>query len=477
MAVNSPFNATTYANKATPVGADIFCLGDSAVLVSGVPSNKTLTMANLAAYVAANAITLSGVAGTLTATNANLTLSTVTSGTIALTSAGAITLTAAVASTIAMPAATAAALAITNGTTSLLAFDTRIGTSGVKALAIQPPASLSFAAAAGNAYSLASLSAFTLTQTGSTLVTALGGLSLTIASPTVTDASALTITTASSVLINGPLPSGSVTFTNSFALDIPTFVTNGTQAAGLRVAAPSGSGTNQAALFLNAAGGTICSINANALNYNGAINLTSAGQVNANGGSATTYAFLSENNGTYGIGTGFASVPDVALGRSAAAVFQVTDGSSGWGWLQQSAGTLALSANFTDATGTLAATNFSFPVVSGRTYAISGFIDGNNSTGTEGFQMTFSGVTATAILFEIENTGLGTVVLGTQSSAAIDTAVTATTFINGRLRLTGYFRPSATGNLIVKMAEVSHAVGTLTINANTWIKLEDMRSV
>ncbi len=91
--------------------------------------------------------------------------------------------------------------------------------------------------------------------------------------------------------------------------------------------------------------------------------------------------------------------------------------------------------------------------------------------------MTFHGVTATAILFEIEDTGLGTVVIGTKSSAAIDTVVTATTFINGRIRLTGYVQPSASGNLVVQMAEVTHATGTLTVNANTWINLEDMRAI
>lgn len=172
------------------------------------------------------------------------------------------------------------------------------------------------------------------------------------------------------------------------------------------------------------------------------------------------------------------STYDTCLYRNAAGVVGVGKASAAtFGWIQNSAGNLALASNFTDVTGTLAATNFSFPVISGRTYKITGFIAGNNSTGTEGFQMSFSGVAATAILFEIENTGLGTVVLGTQSSAAIDTAVTATTFTNGRLRVTGYVQPSASGNLVVKMAEVSHAAGTLTINANSWINLEDCRAV
>ncbi len=658
---------------------------------------------------------------------------------------------------IAQPANTASALQITDGTNSYHAIDTRTGVTGVKANAfgVTNP---SFAAAAGNTFSSVAINAFTLTQTGSIGVTALNGLALDIASPTVTDASALTVTTATAMRVNGPLPAGSVTFTNSVALDIPTYATNGTAAAGLRVAAPTGATSNYAiqvssgsivfgsdtGLARNAAGvfefnnGTVgtpatapgltipnpsaagtsgstftltassgvdsasgsqsggggsivftggtganntstgrpgagasltftggaagtnggsvsgaaangggfvfnagasssmtTSSAVNTLSASGGFTFTGAtGGSNAgttggaqgskvtftlgaggattgggnggaagifqfsgatggstnnaaggtggtgssinfsagaggaalgaagNGGNAGVIAFNLAVGGTsvggsagnrsqisirdsgaettadtaanviissttnittrkllvlqgnvnqsgslqewqksdgtiYGLVTGIGSFQlgsanllawssttgaggtlDTSIYRLAAGVIGIGSGAaSGTSWFQQSAGGLALASNFTDATGTLAATNFSFPVISGRTYKITGYIAGNNTTGTEGFQMTFHGVTATAILFEIEDTGLGTVVIGTKSSAAIDTVVTATTFTNGRIRLTGYVQPSATGNLVVQMAEVTHATGTLTVNANTWINLEDMRAV
>lgn len=148
-------------------------------------------------------------------------------------------------------------------------------------------------------------------------------------------------------------------------------------------------------------------------------------------------------------------------------------------WFQDSAGSLALVSPFTDNTGTLAATTFSFPVISGRTYKIFGYIAGNNTTGTEGIQFAFDGgaASASAFLVDVESLGLGTVVLGTSQASALNTPLTATTFINGRLRVTGYLVASSTGTIIMRAAEVSHAAGTLTINAGSWITFADMRSV
>ena len=260
-------------------------------------TSQTLTLATLTsgtmALTSAGATNITSAAASVwTVTSADLTISTATSGTLAVTSAGALNLSQAGASTwtvvtslglaggtlnlnassnfatnintgtstgavtignsaagivtLANKANTAATFLVTDGTTSLLAIDTRIGITGIETFTFAPPAALSFAGAAGNTYSLINAPAFALTQTGSTGVTAFAGLSILIGSPTVTDASALTVTTASAVQINGPLPAGSVTFTNSYALDIPTFVTNGITAASLRATAPSGAATNYA---------------------------------------------------------------------------------------------------------------------------------------------------------------------------------------------------------------------------------------
>lgn len=62
------FDTAVYADKATLVAADLLPVGDSAASTGGVFNNKTATMANLAAFVAANGVTLAGVAGVLTAT-------------------------------------------------------------------------------------------------------------------------------------------------------------------------------------------------------------------------------------------------------------------------------------------------------------------------------------------------------------------------------------------------------------------------
>jgi hypothetical protein len=136
---------------------------------------------------------------------------------------------------------------VSNGTVVSLNINNQTGTANTIGATFNSPA-ISYAAATGSTYSQVGLSAYTITLTGSTGVTALAGLSLLVGSPTVTDASALTVTTASAATINGPLPAGSVTFTNSFALDVPTFATNGTTAAGIRCAAPTGASAKYALL-------------------------------------------------------------------------------------------------------------------------------------------------------------------------------------------------------------------------------------
>jgi len=168
-----------------------------------------------------------------------------------------------------------------------------------------------------------------------------------------------------------------------------------------------------------------------------------------------------------------------AAGAGVAGLVMPADSAGNVGWFQDSAGALALASAFTDVTATLAATAFSFPVINGRTYKITGFIAGDDSTATDGWKMDFDGGSATVSSFEltVESTGLGTVVLGTAESAALATDLTATTFTNARLRLTGYLVASSTGTIIVRMAQNAHTAGTLTINAGSWINLEDMRAV
>lgn len=171
---------------------------------------------------------------------------------------------------------------------------------------------------------------------------------------------------------------------------------------------------------------------------------------------------------------------DSGICRVAAKVTGSCTGQQGtFGWFQDSAGNLGLAANFTSSSATLAVTTFSFPVISGRAYKIEGLIRGNDSTGVDGFKMDFAGGTVTTGTFfvNMESLGLGTVVLGVTSATAMNTALTATTFTNGDLRLTGTYIAAGTGTVIVQMAQVAHTAGTLTILAGSWITLTDLRQV
>lgn len=261
VSLNAGSNFNTAINTLNSTGT--VTIGNSVAgavtIASGHASSITVTGASLTLTTVTSGALVLNPAGAITANSAgvsswansagNLTISTTISGALAVTSAGALNLTGAAASTWAMTANTAATLAITDGTNSYYTLNTQTGTSGVAAHTFAVGTATSFASATGNSFNLMSLPAYTLTQTGTTLVTALAGLAIKIGSPTVTDSSACTVTTASAVQINGPLPAGSVTFTNSFALDIPTFATNGLLSACLRIGTTTGATVNSSILF------------------------------------------------------------------------------------------------------------------------------------------------------------------------------------------------------------------------------------
>jgi hypothetical protein len=154
--------------------------------------------------------------------------------------------------TVSQPANTAAALTISDGTNAYITINTQTATDNTVDITLGNSAS-TYASAAGSTHSLLKLNSYTLTYTGGTNVTTNEQvLSLAVGAATITSASATVITSVASVNIAGPLPAGSVTFTNSFAQDSSTWVTNGTLASGIRVAAPSGATTNYSLLWLDA---------------------------------------------------------------------------------------------------------------------------------------------------------------------------------------------------------------------------------
>jgi hypothetical protein len=118
-----------------------------------------------------------------------------------------------------LKANSATALEITDGTTTLMLFDTRSTVTGVTSSLFTQPAAQTLVSATGSTYSLLGTADFSLTLVGGTNVTAIQGGSMYVGQPTYTSASATTVTTASSLYVKGdPVAAGSVTITNNYAL-------------------------------------------------------------------------------------------------------------------------------------------------------------------------------------------------------------------------------------------------------------------
>lgn len=143
-------------------------------------------------------------------------------------------------------------------------------------------------------------------------------------------------------------------------------------------------------------------------------------------------------------------------------------------WIQNTGGEAALANPFTNATAVMANTNIQFTVIAGRSYRIEGILQVSNTTAGEGVQIDFNGGSATATTFFAAVTSTGTVVAGTPSSTSLAgvinfTSITGTDYIN----INGYIKVNAGGTLILRAAENTHATGTLTVGAGSWIALAD----
>lgn len=166
---------------------------------------------------------------------------------------------------------------------------------------------------------------------------------------------------------------------------------------------------------------------------------------------------------------------DIALKRLAAGVATLTNGSSGTGWLQNPAGEGALAAAFTDATGTLAATNLSFTVIAGRSYRITGAFQVSNTLAADGFQMDFGGGACSATTFWMAASNIGSVVAGTVVATALTTVLNYTTTTStDYILLNGYLKVNAGGTLIVRAATNTHVSGTMSLGAGSWLEVSDV---
>lgn len=173
--------------------------------------------------------------------------------------------------------------------------------------------------------------------------------------------------------------------------------------------------------------------------------------------------------------------PDVSLYRTAAGVLSAgSGGTSGSGWLQNTAGRARLTANATNATATMSnLTDLSMTLIAGRKYTGRLVVFANNSTAAEGLQFDFNGgsATFTSIEFGFAATPPGSgLTLGTLTSTAAGTAVTATTATTADAVYTIEFTCvcNAAGTIIPRFAEVSHTSGTATVKLGSNFWLEDM---
>lgn len=135
----------------------------------------------------------------------------------------------------------------------------------------------------------------------------------------------------------------------------------------------------------------------------------------------------------------------------------------------------SLTAAFTDATGVLTSTALSVgPLLAGRSYRIEGILPVSNTATTEGVQFNFAGGTATATTFFVAAQAVGSVTAGTLASTTLAgvlnyTVITGTDYIYIR----GFIKVNAAGTLILKAAENTQAIGTLTIGIGAWLACYD----
>lgn len=191
----------------------------------------------------------------------------------------------------------------------------------------------------------------------------------------------------------------------------------------------------------------------------------------------STFEFKWANNGNGYVA--FGSTYDIGFKRVAAGVVGFTDGSSGTGWLQNSAGVAILDANFTSTSTTMANTNLTCTVISGRSYAFRLLLPIDNATAGDGFKCDFDGSTATMTRFLACAKSVGTITEGVVTSAALATdftftSVTSTAFVI----IEGSFKASGNGTFKLRAAKNSDAAGaTMTLLAGARMELNDMVAV
>jgi len=146
-------------------------------------------------------------------------------------------------------------------------------------------------------------------------------------------------------------------------------------------------------------------------------------------------------------------------------------------WLQ-TAGECALASAFTDATGTLTATNLSRTLIAGRSYLIEGYLIVSNSTAADGSQFNFNGGNCTISTFDVAFTTEGSVVAGTLASTTLAGVLNYTTNTGtDRVFVKGYIKVANGGTVTLNAATNTHVSGTMTLAAGSWLKFTDVNNL
>ena len=184
------------------------------------------------------------------------------------------------------------------------------------------------------------------------------------------------------------------------------------------------------------------------------------------------FAFSSTTNADASADTGFK--------RDAAAVIATTNGSTGTGWLQNSAGTKRLTANVTSAdTAMVNLTDLSMTLIAGRKYVGRLVLFAANTTAADGIRVDFDGGTATATSFiagweMVPGNTLSTYVNFSSTALATDLAISALSSTSQRvLAISFSIVCNAAGTFIPRISEDTNGVGTLTVAAGSYMVLED----
>lgn len=171
--------------------------------------------------------------------------------------------------------------------------------------------------------------------------------------------------------------------------------------------------------------------------------------------------------------------PDLGLEREGVGVLEVTNGSTGSGWLQQPAGELALNADYTNATAVFSDTALVATLKSGRTYSFTLALLFANSTAADGFLVDFESSTATVTNFRAHCSAANAVgaalAFTTANTTALATNLDVTLALTTQALMTcqGTFVPSADGTFIVRGSEKVDGGGTLTIFRGSWLNIRD----